>query len=275
MRKNRSVAAAVLLSLALGLSGCSLPNRADAPASETAEQAGSQKKASPFTTQEITEKNVAEVAEALKQAGLDKDGVFPDWVQAYWDDAKGRKKRAADAAGEYVKADCRMTAMTLLGDMIKSARTDAQYTGDYLMFDLEAIDTSDTYAALRPRRNLFTTLFGEFGYPDNRFAQAFGEHWSEYGFHVESDTAALVSVVFKAIGEDKAFVGHAGVLLKRPDGTFLLVEKISFDDPFTVTKLDRADQLVELMASREDYTVEEGEPEPAVYLNGQLLDQLH
>ena len=273
MRKNRSVAAA-LLALALGLSGCLSPNRADASEPVSAVQASVHKETSPFKTKDVTVKNAAKVAKVLKWAGLDKNGVFEDWVRAYWNDTKPKKKGQGDT-GEYVKVDCRMTAMTLLGDLLKSARTDAQYTGDYLMFDLDAIDTGDAYAALRPKRALFTTLFGEFPYADGHFAQAFGEHWNKYGFKVSSKRASLVSVVFKTLDSDEAFVGHAGILINRPNGKALFVEKISFDDPFRVTELQSADQLVDLLSTREDYTVDEGEPKPAVYLNGQLLGQLH
>ena len=45
--------------------------------------------------------------------------------------------------------------------------------------------------------------------------------------------------------------------------------------PFTVTLVNDDSELIEALSKRSDYSVEEGDPAPAVYKDGDLIGELH
>ena len=59
-----------------------------------------------------------------------------------------------------------------------------------------------------------------------------------------------------------------------PYAKYVFIEKLAFGDPFKVTKLNDKADLIEMLSERSDYTVEEGEPAPAVYENDKLIGKL-
>ena len=61
-----------------------------------------------------------------------------------------------------------MTAFLLLEGLITAERVEETYTGTYLMFDMEAIDSTEKYERIKENRALFTTLFGDKPYRRER-----------------------------------------------------------------------------------------------------------
>ena len=223
----------------------------------------------------ITEDKLEQVCELLSEAGLSNVDVFKRWVREY---ASGASAQNQESSGFY-DADCRMTVMLLAGDLIQSDSVQEEYSGNYLMFDLDAIDNDPSFSMLAPKRQLFTTMFGEMPISQGGFAAALAERWSEHGLRVESDRCSVISILFKAYGQEDAFVGHTGILIdcrgiEGAGSNFVFVEKIAFAAPFCMTELQDAAELLELFSARPDYMVEEGDPAPVVYRNGVAIGEL-
>ena len=206
---------------------------------------------------DITKENISQVCEILNEAGLSNVDVFEKWVK---ESASGASEKASEMSG-FTDADCRMTVMLLVGELIKYDSVEEDYNGTYLMFDMDAIENKDEYSILKEKKQLFTTMFGEMAISKNGFAETLPENWSKHGINVESDKCSVISILFKAYEEEAAFVG-------------LFVEKIAFGDPFKITLFNDENDLIEMLSERPDYTSEEGDPAPVVYKNGERIGEL-
>ena len=215
---------------------------------------------------DITEENLPSVCTVLEEHGLHNVSTFEKWVN---DTNSGAEQE--DSSG-FSDADCRMTVMLLAGDDIRSERVEKSYDGTYLMFDMDAITNNEEYSILKPKENLFTTLFGEMPISGS-FEDAFPDNLKKYGISFTGKKYSVISLVFKAYEEEEAFVGHTGILVPYKSG-YLFIEKIAFSEPYRVTVVKAEDDLISTLSDRPDYTVEEGEPSPLVYKDDALIGSL-
>ncbi len=267
------------------LSGCSADNVDDTTDARAV---------MPAVTNMAGSQTSAEVCDDLNAAGLSNVVTFNDWVLDFagsaGDGAKLSDKwmqpgantpdLAACADGwekqhDFSDADCRMTAMLLLDGIITAEKTDSDYTGTYLMFDVDAIESADRYEVIRKNLDLFTTLFGDRTPGENEDpSEVFGNIWSEYGFSISNENVSLVSIVVYDPDFNQTFTGHTGILVKLADDIYLFVEKLAFEQPYQATLVSDTDQLFSLLANRSEYYGGEGDPGPYVYLNGDCLGEL-
>lgn len=236
---------------------------------------------------------LAEVRKELNAAGVSHVDTFEEWVSDFANTA-GKKAKLEDTWSEPEKlnadiskcmdgwedhhdfsdANCRMTAFLLLDGLLKADSTEENYQGTYLMFDTEAIDGVERYALLRDNKDMFTTLFGEKTIVDEAHPETtFSDSWKQYGYQIDNDKISLVSVVIQDPYENVVFVGHTGVLIKCDD-YYLFVEKIAFEQPYQVTKVNSMDELLTMLSARPEYFGEEGETGPFVYNNGEYVGTL-
>ena len=226
-----------------------------------------------YGTEDITSENVSDVAGILESAELANVDVFEKWVTDSSNISEGN-----DSSG-FSDADCRMTVMLLAGDSISFDSVDEEYTGDYLMFDIDAIENTEEYSVLRDKEDLFTTMFGEIPFTDGGFADALPDKWKKHGIAFNNDKCSIISIVFKTYDRSEAYVGHTGILIDcqdipDEDADYVFIEKIAFGDPFKVTRLDDKEDLIDLFSERADYTVEDSEPTPVVYENDTMIGEL-
>ncbi|MBQ6438818.1 MAG: DUF4300 family protein [Mogibacterium sp.] len=267
------------------LSGCSADNVDDTTDARAV---------MPAVTNMAGSQTSAEVCDDLNAAGLSNVVTFNDWVLDFagsaGDGAKLSDKwmqpgantpdLAACADGwekqhDFSDADCRMTAMLLLDGIITAEKTDSDYTGTYLMFDVDAIESADRYEVIRKNLDLFTTLFGDRTPGENEDpSEVFGNIWSEYGFSISNENVSLVSIVVYDPDFNQTFTGHTGILVKLAGDIYLFVEKLAFEQPYQATLVSDTDQLFSLLANRNEYYGGEGDPGPYVYLNGDCLGEL-
>lgn len=236
---------------------------------------------------------LAEVRKELSAAGVSHVDTFEEWVSDFADTAgkeaklednwSAPEKLNADISKcmdgwedyhDFSDADCRMTAFLLLDGLLKADSTEENYQGTYLMFDTEAIDSVERYALLREHKDMFTTLFGEKSIVDEAHPETtFSDSWKQYGYQIDNDKISLVSVVIQDPYEKVVFVGHTGILIKCED-YYLFVEKIAFEQPYQVTKVNSMDELLTMLSARPEYFGEEGEAGPFVYNNGEYVGTL-
>ena len=134
-----------------------------------------EKNADHYSTKDITADNVTEIEGILKSAGLSNSDVFEEWVT----DTSNINENTGESG--FSDADCRMTVMLLAGDSISYDSVNDKYDGDYLMFDIDAIDNKEEYSMLRDKEKLFTTMFGETPYSGGGFADALPDNWKKHG----------------------------------------------------------------------------------------------
>ncbi len=232
---------------------------------------------------------IDEVCAALIKNGLKNTDVYGAWVQDFSDTSAKKTKLPKQwaAPGElggdlyacadywekthdYSDADCRMTAMLLMGDLLTVDKPAKTYDGTYLMMDVDAIENADRYALLKEREADFTTLFGEMPIPESGLADALPQNWKTHGIRFDSATVSLISVVMEDTMSRTAFVGHAGLLLDEGDH-LLFVEKLAFEQPYQATVLNDTDELVELLAARPEYAAEEGKEPSAICRNDTVI----
>lgn len=223
-------------------------------------------------TVDITPENLSQLCEILKESGLSHVDVFEKWVRA----SSEKKPQSPSERGGFSDANCRMTVMLLAGDKIQADSLEENYRGDYMMFDLEAIENISEYRVLKDKEKLLTTLFGEMPISKSRFAHTLPDQWNKHKIEVKSDRYSIISVLFKVYGKNEAFVGHTGILINcrdKPsfDGNYLFLEKIAFGEPFKITWLKEENELVNLLSKRSDYMGEKGDPPPVVYKNMEIL----
>ena len=246
----------VMSALASSVTGCSAPTPDNSD---------------PIATGDITKENLADVCGVLEDSGLHNIDVFEKWVNDT--NAGGSGTDPVDSDSGFNDADCRMTVLLLAGDDIGYESLEEEYSGTYLMFDLDVIQKNSLYGVLAEKSGLLTTLFGEMEIPESGFRDAFTSNLEKYGIRFDSKKYSVISLVFKAYETDEAFVGHTGILVPYED-EFLFVEKIAFDEPYRVTVVKDEKELIDVLSERPDYTVEDGEPAALVYKNSELIGSL-
>lgn len=226
-------------------------------------------------SEDITEKNIAEVSAILRESGLSNVDLFETWVKDYRDDTGSNL-----GASDFIDTNCRMTVMLLAKDALHCDHVRQGYFGTYLMFDVDAIQNIEAYRVLRGKMDLFTTIFGETAVEGEDFSSAYADLWKSCGITMENDRCSVISVIFLTYEGDAAFVGHTGLLIDRRadekrDSDYLFVEKIAFAAPYQMTKLNHPEEIISLFSQRPDYSSEEGQPAPVVFQNDKFLGPLH
>lgn len=235
---------------------------------------------------------IDEICGVLQKNGLSNTDIYKEWVMDFagtsaektdlpkqWvklADLRGDTFACADhweKTHDYPDADCRMTAMLLMGDLLKVDRPKKSYDGTYLMMDVDAIENTDKYRMIRERETDFTTLFGEIPIPDAGIAQALPQNWEEHGISFNSENASLISVVMEDTMSPTAFVGHAGILLDEGD-SLLFIEKLAFEQPYQVTRLRNTDELIKMLSARPEYAAEDGKEPSVICRNNAVIGRI-
>lgn len=264
----RKVLSILLATIVLFLTGCSAktPER-------TAEL--------PQAAYLIDDAIIDEVCTTLENSGLKNTDVYKEWAKDFSDtsakktelpknwlklgDLKGDLYSCADyweKSHNYSDVNCRMTAMLLMGDLLRIDNPEKTYSGTYLMMDADAIENVAEYSVLKERELDFTTLFGEMPIPESGLADALPQSWQKHGIRLNSEKVSLISVVIEDTISSVAFVGHAGLLINEDD-YLLFVEKLAFEQPYQATKLNNTEELIAMLSARPEYAAEDGK-EPSV-----------
>ena len=182
-----------------------------------------------LTYGDITNENLPAVCDVLKEAGLENVDTFEKWVKTYnsvADKIKGQKG--------FADADCRMTAMLLMGDEVEFRTVLDEYEGNILMFDLDVIENSKTYSILKSKEKRLFTLFGEMPISiKGHFQRAYPENLAKHGIVFGGQGYQLISVLYRTDSKEEAFVGHTGLLIdcsniQSVDSNYVFVEKTAF-----------------------------------------------
>ena len=187
-----------------------------------------------------------------------------DTYLSYVNDYKKGKVPAQDY-------NCRTAAFTLLEDSVTA--TPKKEYNNYLMFDINFIETDDNFQQIRDHQGEFIALFDGAsvdGVANDQFEQVYPNALKGRNVEFHNDKSSLISVVMHDPYEKWLFVGHAGVLV--PQGNeFIFFEKLAPDQDYQAKTFSSKEELKKELLSRSAYRGDGSEHEPMIYENGVLI----
>ena len=215
----------------------------------------------------ITEDNLSSVSTILEKAQCSNVDTFERWVKDF------HSKQSASQTSHFSDADCRLTVLLLVCDLINYSSLNTNYTGDYLIFDLDALENNKEFEILKEKKDLLITLFGEMKIPKSGILDALPNNWKQHNIHLSNKNISIINIVFKTYDKEEVFVGHTGVLIET-NNQYVFIEKLSFEDDFMMIYIKDEKELLDLLSKRKDYTVDKDEPSPMVYKNDTWIGNL-
>jgi len=185
----------------------------------------------------------------------------------------------AAANGSFPGYNCRITAFGLFSEFITAGADQPETQGeDSLFTDLETVD-ADPDALCGDSTAKFCALFAPVNAVDSTEVEAqvkaLQEGWAARGITFTDSKASMISVIFhdKFSDEDNTlFVGHVGVLLPAEDGTLYFIEKVAFQEPYRLVKLQNRTELSDYLMEKYDTSWGQDTTHPFIMENDTLMD---
>ena len=183
------------------------------------------------------------------------------------------------ANGSFPGYNCRITAFGLFSEFITAGAGQPETQGeDSLFTDLETIN-ADPDALCGDSIAKFCALFAPVNAADSTEVEAqvkaLQEGWAARGIAFADSRASMISVVFhdKFSDEDNTlFIGHVGVLLPAEDGTLYFIEKVAFQEPYRLVKLQNRAELSDYLMEKYDTSWGQDTTRPFIMENDTLMD---
>ena len=183
------------------------------------------------------------------------------------------------ANGSFPGYNCRITAFGLFSEFITAGADQPETQGeDSLFTDLETID-ADPDALCGDSISKFCALFAPVNAADSTEVEAqvkaLQEDWAARGIAFADSRASMISVVFhdKFSDEDNTlFIGHVGVLLPAEDGSLYFIEKVAFQEPYRLVKLQNRTELSDYLMEKYDTSWGQDTTRPFIMENDTLMD---
>lgn len=185
----------------------------------------------------------------------------------------------AAANGSFPGYNCRITAFGLFSKFITAGVDQPETQGeDSLFTDLETINI-DPDALCGDSTAKFCALYAPVNAADSTEVEAqvkaLQEGWAARGIAFADSKASMISVVFhdKFSDEDNTlFIGHVGVLLPAEDGTLYFIEKVAFQEPYRLVKLQNRTELSDYLMEKYDTSWGQDTTRPFIIENDTLMD---
>lgn len=183
------------------------------------------------------------------------------------------------ANGSFPGYNCRITAFELFSEFITAGADQPEVQGeDSLFTDLETIN-ADPDALCGDSTAKFCALFAPVNAADSTETEAqveaLREGWSARGIAFADSKASMISVVFhdKFSDEDNTlFIGHVGVLLPAEDGSLYFIEKVAFQEPYRLVKIQNRMELSDYLMEKYDTSWGQDTTRPFIMENDTLMD---
>jgi hypothetical protein len=185
----------------------------------------------------------------------------------------------AAANGSFPGYNCRITAFGLFSEFITAGADQPEVQGeDSLFTDLETVD-ADPNALCGDSTAKFCALFAPVNAVDSTEVEAqvkaLQEGWAARGITFTDSKTSMISVIFhnKFSDEDNTlFVGHVGVLLPAEDGSLYFIEKVAFQEPYRLVKLQNRTELSDYLMEKYDTSWGQDTTRPFIMENDTLMD---
>ena len=183
------------------------------------------------------------------------------------------------ANGSFPGYNCRITAFGLFSERIAAGADQPEVQGeDSLFTDLETISANPD-ALCGDSTAKFCALFAPVNAVDSTEVEAqvkaLQEGWAARGITFTDSKTSMISVIFhdKFSDEDNTlFVGHVGVLLPAEDGSLYFIEKVAFQEPYRLVKLQNRTELSDYLMEKYDTSWGQDTTRPFIMENDTLMD---
>ena len=183
------------------------------------------------------------------------------------------------ANGSFPGYNCRITAFGLFSEWIAAGADQPEVQGeDSLFTDLETISANPD-ALCGDSTAKFCALFAPVNAVDSTEVEAqvkaLQEGWAARGITFTNSKTSMISVIFhdKFSDEDNTlFIGHVGVLLPAEDGSLYFIEKVAFQEPYRLVKLQNRTELSDYLMEKYDTSWGQDTTRPFIMENDTLMD---
>mgnify|MGYP002440825683 FL=1 len=292
LKRNSLTTILVVSFLLMALSGCGQQTEPDSaqPPLETVTysnltDADSRK----LLTEALADANVDETRTKLLLDRVDQfnASVKSEWLTGGFESAATTETRYdpyemqdlwTEKNGSFPGYNCRITAFSLFGEFVTAGADQPETQGeDTLFLDLETL-TEDPSVLCGDSTAKFCALFAPVPAADstdvNEQAKTLQAGWAARGVTFSDSTARLISVVLHdkfSDTENTLFVGHVGVLLPVEDGSFCLIEKVAFQEPYRLVKLQNRAELRDYLMAKYDTSWGQDTTRPFIMENDSLM----
>ena len=264
LKRNSLTTLLVVSFLLMALSGCrqqAEPDSAQPPLETVTYSNLTDADTRKLLTEALADANVDETRTKLL---LDRVDQFNASVKSEW--LTGRFESAAptdtrydpyemqdlwtEKNGSFPGYNCRVTAFSLFGEFVTAGVDQPETQGeDSLFMDLETL-AADPAVLCGDSTSKFCALFAPVTAADTTEVadqvKALQAGWSERGISFEDSSARLISVVLHdrfSDTDNTLFIGHVGVLLPAEDGSLYFIEKVAFQEPYRLVKIQNRTEL--------------------------------
>ena len=181
--------------------------------------------------------------------------------------------------GDFPGYNCRITAYELMGDRITAGEDQPDTNGeDWLFMDLETLKR-DPDALCGKSTADFCALFAPVEAADSTDssvqAETLRKGWAARGVTFSDGGCSMISVVFHdrfSETENTLFIGHVGVLLPAGDDGLYFVEKVAFQEPYRLVKIQNRTELSDYLREKYDTAWGQDTTRSFIMENDELMD---
>ena len=292
LKRNSLTTLLVVSFLLMALSGCGQqaePDSAQPPLETVTYSNLTDADSRKLLTEALADANVDETRTKLLLDRVDQfnASVKSEWLTGGFESAATTETRYdpyemqdlwAEKNGDFPGYNCRITAFSLFGEFVTVGADQPKTQGeDTLFLDLETL-TEDPAVLCGDSTAKFCALFAPVPAADStdvdEQAQTLQAGWAARGVAFSDSPARLISVVLHdrfSDTENTLFVGHVGVLLPVEDGSFCLIEKVAFQEPYRLVKLQNRAELRDYLMAKYDTSWGQDTTRPFIMENDNLM----
>ena len=292
LKRNSLTTLLVVSFLLMALSGCrqqAEPDSAQPPLETVTYSNLTDADTRKLLTEALADANVDETRTKLLLDRVDQfnASVKSEWLTGGFESAAPTETRYdpyemqdlwMEKNGSFPGYNCRITAFSLFGEFVTVGADQPKTQGeDTLFLDLETL-TEDPAVLCGDSTAKFCALFAPVPAADStdvdEQAQTLQAGWAARGVAFSDSPARLISVVLHdrfSDTENTLFVGHVGVLLPVEDGSFCLVEKVAFQEPYRLVKLQNRAELRDYLMAKYDTSWGQDTTRPFIMENDSLM----
>lgn len=175
--------------------------------------------------------------------------------------------------GDFIGTNCRLNVFMLMKDNLEISKKEADSA--LLFMDKDAIQTGKLFGEQEAQRfqQLFSRVKTENTKDIRIHAKKMEEFFSDITFN--ENVRMLSVVIHDHLDGDFLFIGHVAVLTEQ-NGTYLLVEKLSFSEPYQAVKFASREDCYRYLYKKYEHYSDETTAKPFIMDNGDLAGpELH
>ena len=293
LKRNSLTTLLVVSFLFMALSGCGQqaePDSAQLPLETVTYSNLTDADSRRLLTEALADANVDETRTKLLLDRVDQfnASVKSEWLTGGFESAATTETRYdpyemqdlwTEKNGSFPGYNCRITAFSLFGEFVTAGVDQPETQGeDSLFMDLETL-AADSTVLCGDSTSKFCALFAPVTAADTTEVadqvKALQTGWSERGISFEDSSARLISVVLHdrfSDTDNTLFIGHVGVLLPAEDGSLYFIEKVAFQEPYRLVKIQNRTELSDYLMEKYDTAWGQDTTRSFIMENDELMD---